>query len=295
MLKGLIRVGLLAGLAAVFALPTASASAATKCPATFQVLHNDRIGAMSVPAGAYYVSVNNLTCSQASTLFADFLEDYDGDLPFPWRGNAAAKSFSNGTSSFSVKLAGKSPPPPSGGGSSATCPGTFSVLHNDRIGNVSFPKGAYTMKLIRGLNCSSAATQFSSFLDSPSGVNAPWTLTGSASNAVFQDNMGGFGFSVSNTGGSTGGGGRTAVTCTTFRVLHNDHIGSLYLPKGTYDIVLPVGSTMSCAAAQRQFTTFLNAASVPRPWIVNADSATFARGAGSSTTFGVDPTKGSIR
>ncbi len=45
--------------------------------------------------------------------------------------------------------------------------------------------------------------------------------------------MGGFAFTTTKVGGSnTGGGGRTAVTCTTFRVLHNDHVGSLYVPEG---------------------------------------------------------------
>jgi hypothetical protein len=291
-LKGFIRVALLAGLAAIFVLPAATASAATRCPATFQVLHNDRIGAMSLPAGAYYVSVSNVSCATASQLFSDFLQDYDGDLPFPWRGNASAKSFTNGSSSFSVKLAGKTPPnPPSG----QTCPGTFSVLHNDRIGRVSFPQGQYAMKLIRGLTCSAAATQFAQFLDAPSGVQAPWSMTGSSSNATFQDNMGGFGFSVAKTSGGTSGGGRSAVTCGTFRVMHDDNVGSLYLPKGPYDIVLPAGSSMSCAQASRQFTAFLNAGALPRPWVLNAGAGTFSRGYGSAVTFGVDPINGTIR
>jgi len=303
-LKGLTRVGLLAALTAALAAsvtaatataaPVASA-AATRCPATFQVLHNDRIGAMSLPAGAYYVTVNKLSCSQASTLFADFLQDYDGDLPYPWRGNASAKSFTNGSASFSVKLASPAPPAPPTPGNVVTCPGTFSVLHNDRIGSVAFPQGQYVMKIQRGLTCSQAASQFALFLDNPKGVNAPWTLTGTAANASFKDNMGGFAFTVSKTGGSnTGGGGRTAVTCTTFTVLHNDHVGSLYVPKGKYDIVLPVGSTMSCAAAQKQFVAFLDAEAVPRPWIVDANNATFSRGYGSTVKFGIDPVKGAI-
>lgn len=304
MLKGLIRVGLLTAVTAAFAASAAVATAtaapvattaATRCPATFQVLHNDRIGAMSLPAGAYYVTVNKLTCAQASTLFADFLQDYDGDLPYPWRGNASAKSFTNGSASFSVKLASPAPPAPPTPGKVVTCPGTFSVLHNDRIGSVPFPRGQYQLKVQRGLTCSQASSQFALFLDQPRGVNAPWTLSINGLTASFQDNMGGFAFTTTKVGGSnTGGGGRTAVTCTTFTVLHNDHVGSLYVPKGKYDIVLPAGSTMSCAAAQRQFVAFLNAEAVPRPWIVDANDATFSRGYGSSVKFGIDPLNGSI-
>lgn len=297
MLKGIIRVALVASLMAVFALPAATASAATRCPATFQVLHNDRIGAMSLPAGAYYVTVNKLTCAQASTLFADFLQDYDGDLPYPWRLNASAKSFTNGSSSFSVKLAAPSPPapptPPNGG--STTCGGSFSVLHNDRIGSVSLPRGQYTIAIQRGLTCAQASAQFAQFLDMPRGVPAPWTITGSTGKASFQDNMGGFAFTATKNSSSTGGGGRSAYTCGTFRVMHNDHIGSLYVPKGTYEITLPVGSAMSCAAATRQFTAFLDAEALPRPWVLNAANATFSRGAGSAQTFGIDPINGSIR
>jgi hypothetical protein len=292
-LKGLIRVALVAGLAAVFVLPAANASAATRCPATFQVLHNDKIGAMSLPAGAYYVTTSNLSCSSASTLFSEFLDDYDGDLPFPWRANASARSFTTGTSSFSVKLATPAPPaPPSG---STTCAGTFSVLHNDRIGPVAFPQGQYVIKIQRGLTCSAASSQFAQFLDSPSGVPAPWTVTGSSGNGSFQDNMGGFAFTATKTSGGTGGGGRSSTSCGTFTVEHNDHISSLYLPKGGYEVTLPAGSTMSCSQATKQFTAFLNAAALPKPWVLDAQTATFARGYGSSTKFTIDPIKGSIR
>lgn len=285
------------GLAAVV-LPSGAAGATSTCPATFQVLHNDKIGAMSLPAGAYTVRVTNLSCSSASTLFARFLDDYDGDLPRPWTGNASAKSFSNGSgSSFSVKLARSvtpsGPPTPA---NPVTCAGTFSVLANDRIGSVSLPKGQYTLKLMSsGLSCSAASSFFAQFLDSPGGVPAPWTISGSTGKATFKDNMGGFAFSATKTGSSTGGGGRSSTSCGTFTVEHNDHIGSLYLPKGKYEVVLPAGSTMTCSAATKQFTAFLDAEALPRPWVLDAQTGSFAKGAGSNTTFGVDPINGTIR
>lgn len=301
MLKRLIgavgALALVAGLVVALTGAGTATAATSTCPATFQVLHNDKIGSMNLPAGAYTVKVTNLSCAAASKLFANFLQDYDGDLPGGWRGNASARSFSNGRSSFSVSLKrGRTPVGPPSPSSPTTCPGTFSVLHNDAIGSISFPRGQYTIKLLRsGLSCSGASTFFAQFLDAPKGVPAPWTLTGSTGNGTFQDNMGGFAFSATRTGGGTGGGGRSSTSCGTFRVLHNDNIGSLYLPKGTYEIVLPAGSTMTCSAATKQFTAFLNAASLPRPWVLDAQTGGFSRGPGSSTTFGVDPVKGSIR
>lgn len=299
-LKGLIRVALVAGLAAVFALPAATASAATRCPATFQVLHNDQIGAMKLPAGAYNVSVTNLSCASASTLFAEFLSDYDGHLPSPWRMNAARKSFSNGSSGFSVRLARSAPTPPSPPtpASNYTCGGTFSVLHNDRIGAANLPAGQYTIQLLSGgITCASASTLFSTFLDYPSGrLPSPWTSAPVGSNGVsFVNDDNATSFRATFARRSTSGGGRSAVTCGTFRVLHNDNIGSLYVPRGTYEIVLPAGSTMTCGAATTQFTQFLDAAALPRPWILNASGATFTRGYGSTTSFGIDPISGTVR
>src|ERR1700753_2124281 len=67
----------LLGAAALLALaggaPT-SASAAS-CP-SFRVLHNDRIGAASFPAGSYSVSASTVSFAAASKLLPRFLEDY---------------------------------------------------------------------------------------------------------------------------------------------------------------------------------------------------------------------------
>lgn len=289
---------LAAVVAAAFALPGAAPAATNTCPATFQVLHNDKIGAMSLPAGAYTVRVTNLSCAASSQLFARFLDDYDGDLPQPWRANASAKSFSNGAgSSFAVALArGRRPNGPPTPANPTVCAGSFSVLANDRIGSVSLPKGQYTIRLLRsGLSCSGASSLFAQFLDLPSGPPAPWTISGTTGRATFQDNMGGFAFSATRTSSNTGGGGRSSTTCGTFTVEHNDNIGSLYLPKGKYEVTLPAGSTMTCATATRQFTAFLDAAALPRPWILDAQTGSFARGPGSKTTFAVDPVKGTVR
>ena len=46
------------------------------CPGTFQVLHNDTIGTLSLKAGAYTITVQNpsvLSCATASSLLTRFL------------------------------------------------------------------------------------------------------------------------------------------------------------------------------------------------------------------------------
>lgn len=70
-----------------------------RCPATFQVLHNDQIGALVLPKGPYYIYVgtkNPLSCSQASAYFRQFLNYPDGRLPAPWNVNAAKARFRGG-------------------------------------------------------------------------------------------------------------------------------------------------------------------------------------------------------
>jgi hypothetical protein len=46
-------------------------------------------------------------------------------------------------------------------------------------------------------------------------------------------------------------------TCPTFRVLHNDRIGKVILPAGTYDVRIAKGAGLSCAKASDLFTRFL--------------------------------------
>lgn len=290
------------------ALPTASATAATRCPATFQVLHDDHIGSMSLPAGRYTVTVNQISCAGASKLFAQFLQDYDGILPFPWQANAAQRSFrrGNGPTSFSVRRTAypPTPPTPPSPPAPALCPGTFSVLSNDSVGPLAFPKGAYQLRLLGPrLSCQRAAQWFAQFLDDYEGdLPAPWTLgapPGTSVGALFNDIPAGTGFSALRVGSSTGGGGHTpsgGTSCPgTFRVLHNDHIGSLYLPKGQYVVSLLQGDTLSCSQASQQFMRFLNAARVPTPWVLDAATATFTRGIGSSTGFRIKPASGVVR
>jgi hypothetical protein len=179
--------GLMVGPAAQSNAAAAEAAAAPMaCPATFQVLHNDRIGRLKLPAGPYRIRIVDdraLGCKRASKLFAKFLQDFDGNLPGRWRLRVNRAMFiKRGTNqAFRVKKVGRR----SGGGGGKhpsgrhqKCP-TFRVLHNDRIGTVRFPRGTYQMTALGGFTCQKSSSKFAAFLQLPEG-NLPgrWRLRG---------------------------------------------------------------------------------------------------------------------
>jgi hypothetical protein len=190
------RLTLLALAAAAIALlaPTASAlaqaPAPTQCSASFHVLHNDRIGSLQLPAGAYQLKTNELTCAKASVLFAEFLKDYNGVLPKPWHYTAARPGNGqfirgNGAQGFAAIRTGDVATAPAGavadgGGSHGdlACPGAFEVLHNDRVGRLSVPKGEYSVTLLGGtISCSQADSLFARFLRDPDGkLGGGWVV-----------------------------------------------------------------------------------------------------------------------
>ncbi len=167
---------------ATLALGGASASAAT-CP-SFKVLHDDRIGAVVLPAGDYEVTVSaGLSCSASSKLFARFLSDWDGNLPKPWRATAEGSgkaTFKGGGLSFSVRLAGAS----GGGGGGNTeigklCPGTFTVNAGSDVGPLYFAKGPYLVYIPTrsAISCRRASVLFTRFLAAPGGMPPdPWQV-----------------------------------------------------------------------------------------------------------------------
>ncbi|HET7589705.1 MAG TPA: hypothetical protein VFK14_05920 [Solirubrobacterales bacterium] len=175
----------LAAALAALALTAAAPASAAGCPA-FKVLHNDRIGPATLPAGSYEVVVEpGLSCQIASQLFARFLEDYDGVLPKPWRvvaeGTGKA-SFTRGSlPSFSVSRIGGGENEGSGGDNilGRLCSGTFTVNAGSRVGPLVFPKGQYLLYLPprSGITCRRASVLFTRFLAAPDGtLPYPWRL-----------------------------------------------------------------------------------------------------------------------
>jgi hypothetical protein len=73
-----------------------------------------------------------------------------------------------------------------------------------------------------------------------------------------------------------GGSSATAATsCPSFRVLHDDRIGPAVFLAGSYAISIAPAANLSCAAATKNFTRFLEDYDgvLPRPWIVVAGGA----------------------
>jgi hypothetical protein len=154
------------------------------CPAPFRVLGNDRIGALSLPAGYYRIvrlSSHSVSCTRASALFTQFLQDFDGELPGGWLLVPAEAGFVKGSlhSGFRVEpWSGTRPRRHTPGPS--RCPGSFRVLNDDVIGPLSFPAGPYRLAVLKGssgLTCAEVSDLFRTFLDHPSGdLPSPWVI-----------------------------------------------------------------------------------------------------------------------
>jgi hypothetical protein len=181
-------IGLLAATALALVARPAAAANPTTCPG-FRVLHNDRIGAATFPAGSYTVTLQDtsLNCKSSATLFARFLEDYDGVLPKPWvvsnegPGKASfLRAITGGTiPGFSVELTAKSE---GEGGTSPTlgklCPNTFTVNSTTVVGPLRFTKGAFLIYLPAGsgITCNRASVLFTRFLGAGGALPAPWKV-----------------------------------------------------------------------------------------------------------------------
>ena len=289
--------GLLAA-AALAAVPAAASAAPAACPATFSVLHDDQIGALAVPAGSYQLTVADparLSCAEASDLFRRFLEDFDGRLPAPWTLDAATATFTGGSGrAFSIARTGGG----GGGGgqhpaTGLRCPGVFQVLHNDHIGTFAVPAGSYTVTLLSvgPLSCNQAMNRFAAFLRDYDGrLPVPWTLDPQTGTFMRGGVLAGFRIepAVSPEPGPTPSSG--ALRCpATFRVLHNDRIGALRVPKGRYLITRTASGTPTCAASSRLLAGFLQRPDgrLPKPWRLRASTGTFLRPSG--TGFSIKP------
>jgi hypothetical protein len=233
-----------------------------------------------------------VSCPRAATLFAAFLQDWDGRLAGGWRVIPSSSNFVQGAgpAGFTVR--------PVQGGGGRNCAGSYTVLQSDRIGSLSIPAGNYRISLVGsgGVNCLQAAALLTQFLDGPGTLPSPWTLD--PTNGTFTRGSTGPGFRIRQIGGTTGGGGthpRAGTLCPgTFRVLHNDRIGALRLPAGPYFLTVLRGGGLSCSQAASLFRAFLQRTDglLPRPWVLSAVYARFTRGRTSPVGFQVEPARG---
>ena len=188
---------------ALSAVPASAApvpAAAGTCPATFRVLHDDHIGQLAIPKGAYTITTQGMTCARAANRLAAFLQDFDGRLPGTWAVDPAAAVFVRGATGAGFTLA-PAPrptptPAPAGGGTSPEgrqCPGTFQVDHDDRIGALRLPAGPYRMTIAASgrPGCRAGARLLARFLDRPDGrLPGAWTVD--AATGTFAKGAAGF-------------------------------------------------------------------------------------------------------
>ena len=164
-------------------------------------------------------------------------------------------------------------------GASGAC-GQFRVMHNDRISGVSFPAGPYNM-VNSGMSCSQTTKYFQQFLEAGK-VAKGWQVKTLSGNRKRFTKLGtnptvDFQATAASDPTPTPGG----LTCPgTFRVLHNDQIGAMKLPAGSYTITLASHNTpgLDCASASHAFTYFLNndwAGNLPHPWKMNVAAKSF--------------------
>ncbi|MBJ7331046.1 MAG: hypothetical protein JHC95_14200 [Solirubrobacteraceae bacterium] len=260
----------------------APAQSATTCPGTFQVLHHDEIGALKLAAGAYTVTATGVSCPEASKLFTRFLDDWDGNLPSPWKVDAKNSRFVQGSGPTSIRVALVKP------ASATSCAGTFAIYTPVTAAGLRIGLGQWALTVSGGLSCTIANQVFVQTADTnilPQG----WAVN-TATNTFTRGTQS---FVAANTGSAPSGIGRTTTTrCPgTFTVRHDDKIGALRLPKGKYVIsTLPSGA-VSCPTASDMLKLFLERPSgnLPSPWKLNAQTATFTRGGSSGTGFHIEP------
>jgi hypothetical protein len=265
---------------------TAPAQTPAACPSTFAVLHDDRIGALSLPAGDYAITVADaaqLSCAAAADWFRQFLQDFDGTLPSPWQLDPATATFTGRSGQgFSVVRAAL----PSGGGGGShpatgtRCPGTFDVLHNDRIGALRLRAGAYSITLlsIGRLTCAQASARLTAFLQDYDGRLPGGWIVDPETGTFLRSAL--VGFRVKPVGTPAGGPTLPGRRCggDAFSVDFAHRFPGLRVRPGAYRIwVLASGESCNQAAQQLGRLFDLAQGRLPRGWSLSPGTATFSR------------------
>jgi hypothetical protein len=256
------------------------------CPGTFQVLHNDHVGSLSLPAGPYVITANNVSCTQASSLFTRFLNQWTGKLSGGWV--VTANGFRKGSTYFTVARSHHVTP----GGNA--CPGQFSVLHNTRIGPGVYAQGNYTLILLKKstshFSCQTASRTFAYFLNTRYSKPLPFPWVQNTKTRTFTEKTNGVGFSVKpvialgapQTGPKvTAGGGETVGTpCKPLvKVGRGARIDGFVLNKGSYQ-VWAIGN-LSCAKARNDVARAVALRTkLPKGWKHNVRQAIVTVGGG---------------
>ncbi len=165
------------------------------CPGAFTLTAADRVGGLTLRAGNYAVqllsSSPSLTCAAANRQLSAFLAaSPSSPLPAPWRLDVAAATFTRTAGvGFRIIEAGGS----TGGGGrtvGVTCPGTFQVVHNDRINSLRVPAGRYYLYALGDIGCVEVVNRFRSFLTANGIPPRNWTLNVQTATFLYQGNRG---------------------------------------------------------------------------------------------------------
>jgi hypothetical protein len=155
---------------------------------------------------------------------------------------------------------------------------TFRVLHDDHIGALALPAGTYALTPFGGLTAAQATQRFGRFLQDFDGkLPSSWTLDPAA--ATFSN--GTAGFAVTQVAATTPAtASSTGTRCPgVFVVEHNDRIGALRFPAGSY-VVTSLQS--SCRTNMNSFRRLLARTdnALPAPWRLNTQTGAFSTSAG---------------
>jgi hypothetical protein len=272
--------------ASASAASPAAVNAPVACPGTFQVLHNDHVGSLSLPAGPYVITANNVSCTRASSLFTTFLNQWTGKLPGGWV--VTANGFRKGSTSFTVARSHHVIP----GGN--VCPGQFSVLHNTRIGPGIYAQGNYTLTLLKKstshFSCQTASRTFAYFLNTRFSKPLPYPWVQNTKTRTFTEKTNGVGFSAKpvialgapETGPKvTAGGGETIGTpCRPLvKVGRGARLDGFVLNRGSYQ-VWAIGN-LSCTKARHDVARAVALGTkLPKGWKHNVRQAIVTVGGG---------------
>ena len=177
----------------------------------------------------------------------------------------------------------------SGHAATVTCPGTFQVEHNDKVGVLSLPQGPYTVTATN-LSCAASSQLFTQFLNDWDGrLPGGWRPTAQGVGHGTFVGPRGQAFVVQQTG-SSGGGGNGLVCPVRFSLNQNDRIGPMVMKKGLYIIDRLGPLAPSCASDATLLKQFLMDFDgiLPNGWILLPNDGSFVRGS-LSYGFRVEP------
>jgi hypothetical protein len=147
---------------------------------------------------------------------------------------------------------------------SKRCPGTFHLLHADRVGSLRLEAGIHDLAVFGDVECADAPRLLAGFLQDWDGRLArPWEV--SAADREFLRRGSGDGIRI-GAARAPGEPGRTTTVCPHFTIPLDARVGDLTLKAGRYTMRL-IARGPNCAQAARELHGFLyDTRAAPYPW-----------------------------